>query len=57
MVENLLAAMLSLRVLALKFRYGESRPSEVHLLSVMRVSNRAPHLGYFAILYGDFSLF
>jgi hypothetical protein len=45
--------MLSPRVLKLKFRYGESRPCEVHLLSVMRASNRAPYLGYFAIFDGD----
>jgi hypothetical protein len=41
----------------LKFRYAEKRPSEAYLPSVMRMSNRAPHLEYFSIFDGDFHFF
>jgi hypothetical protein len=56
---NLLAAMISLRVFTFRFVSDLSwaplvllGPEPAHLLFVRTVTDRAPHLKYFAVLWG-----
>jgi hypothetical protein len=48
-VENLLAALVSLRVFTLGFNFDGNRPAIGYLQYIMKISDRAPQLEYVAV--------
>jgi hypothetical protein len=50
-VENLLAALVSLRVFTLGFNFGGGRPPIAYLPYITKISDRALQLEYVAVLY------
>jgi hypothetical protein len=56
-VENLLAALVSLRVFTLGFNFGGGRPPIAYLPYITKISDRAPQLEYIGVYHRNKSYY